>query len=73
MIELQKPSMDYRVEVGAPDAVFAWSESMGNATIGLLFSVMLDAKGVVRWRNLGGTVDPEEVTRLIWLLAEQSI
>jgi thiol-disulfide isomerase/thioredoxin len=71
---VRKSPVDYRVAVGDPDAVFAWSESLGNVTVGLPFSVLLDAKSVVRWRNSGGTLDPKEVTRLVQrLLAGQSI
>jgi thiol-disulfide isomerase/thioredoxin len=71
---LDKFPVGYRIVTGDPDAIFMWTEALGNETAGLPFSVLLDANGTVRWRKAGGTVDAQEVANLIkQLLAGKSI
>ena len=62
---VEKLQIGYRVASGDPDAVFAWTAALGNVALGLPFSVLLDAKGDVRWYKSGGTVTAEEVAGLI--------
>ena len=62
---VEKLRIGYRVASGNPDDVFAWTAALGNAALGLPFSVLLDAAGDVRWLKSGGTVTAAEVTALI--------
>jgi cyclase len=50
----------YPVLTGNADAVFAWSGALGNAALGLPYSVLLDRDGTVRWSKSGGRVSVEE-------------
>ncbi len=44
----------YPIAIGKADQVFAWSESLGNRSEGLPFSVLVDRDGAVRWIKSGG-------------------
>jgi thiol-disulfide isomerase/thioredoxin len=71
---LDKFPVQYQIVTGDPDPVFAWTAALGNTSLGLPFSILLDANGAVRWRKAGGTVSAKEVSALIErLLAGKSI
>ena len=51
---LAKLKVRYPIVVGAPDPVFAWTAKLGNRSLGLPFTVLLDSKGQLRWVKSGG-------------------
>lgn len=51
---LAKLPVRYPILVGAPDPVFAWTARLGNHSMGLPYTVLLDASGQVRWVKSGG-------------------
>jgi thiol-disulfide isomerase/thioredoxin len=51
---LTKLKVRYPIVVGAPDPVFAWTAKLGNNTMGLPFTVLLDSQGKLRWMKSGG-------------------
>jgi len=60
-----KLGVGYRIASGDPDAIFRWTAELGNVSLGLPFSVLLDADGAIRWRKSGGTISVEEATEII--------
>jgi len=60
-----KLGIEYRIASGDPDAIFGWTAELGNVSLGLPFSVLLDADGSIRWRKSGGTITVEEATEKI--------
>jgi thiol-disulfide isomerase/thioredoxin len=62
---IKKLGIEYPIAVGDPDAVFAWSESLGNSTAGLPFSALLDANGKVTWAKTGGQLTAQELHQVI--------
>jgi thiol-disulfide isomerase/thioredoxin len=51
---LSRLKVGYPIVVGAPDPVLAWSATLGNDSLGLPFSVLVDGKGQLRWVKSGG-------------------
>ena len=62
----------YPLLAGDPDAVFAWSESLGNRAVGLPYSVLMDPTGRVLWRKSGGRLTRDEVLRTVEPLLEKT-
>lgn len=57
--------VEYPIYIGNPDAVFAWSERLGNYVVGLPFSALVDASGTIRWIKVGGRISVEEVRAMV--------
>jgi thiol-disulfide isomerase/thioredoxin len=57
---LKRLPVRYPILVGAPDPVLAWSAQLGNRSLGLPFSVLVDGKGQIRWVKSGGRLTYDE-------------
>lgn len=55
----------YPIAIGDADQVFAWSETLGNTSQGLPFSVLLDGDGRARWTKSGGRLTVTDVMTAI--------
>jgi len=51
---LARVPVRYPILVGSPDPVFAWTAGLGNRSMGLPFTVLLDSNGQLRWMKSGG-------------------
>ena len=69
---LEKLKVQYPLLVGQPDAVFAWTAQLGNRSLGLPFSVLVDARGQVRWTRSGAVTQAELRAQLQKLLPPRS-
>lgn len=69
---LGKVKVQYPLLVGEPDAVFAWTAQMGNRSLGLPFSVLVDGRGQVRWTRSGAVTAEEVRAQLQKLLPPRS-
>lgn len=62
---VKKLGVTYPIAIGDPDQVFAWSESLGNVTAGLPYSVVLDGAGKVVWKKTGGNLTAVELRKVL--------
>lgn len=62
---LQTINVTYPNYIGDPDAVFSWSQALGNRIVGVPFSAIIDTNGAVRWTKMGGRIHAEELQPVI--------